>query len=204
MRAKDIMTTPVITVRAGASIKETSTLLATHGFTAAPVTDEDDRLIGIVTEADLIKDRILPDPRSHMIRDTSHHERPPMTVGEVMTTPVEGMTPGADAADLARMMVEEGIRSIPIVDGAAVVGIVSRRDLLRTLIRDDETIAADVRHQLRMYGGDHRWRVTVAAGVVTIADCFDNATDRRVAEVLAGAVAGVVAVEVAFEAELRV
>jgi CBS domain-containing protein len=58
MRARDIMTSPVITVRPAMTIKEAARLLATHGFTALPVVDDDERLIGIVTEADLVRDRI--------------------------------------------------------------------------------------------------------------------------------------------------
>ncbi|WP_291412894.1 CBS domain-containing protein [Actinophytocola sp.] len=57
MRARDIMSSPVITVRPDTTIKAAAGLLATHGFTALPVVADDDRLIGIVTEADLVTTR---------------------------------------------------------------------------------------------------------------------------------------------------
>jgi CBS-domain-containing membrane protein len=57
MRARDIMTSPVITVRAGTTVQDAAALLAARGFTALPVLDDDDRLIGIVTEADLLRGR---------------------------------------------------------------------------------------------------------------------------------------------------
>jgi CBS domain-containing protein len=89
---------------------------------------------------------------------------------------------------------------MPIVDGSRVVGIVTRRDLVRTLARDDQSIAADVQHRLAMYGGSSRWTVDVHDGGVAIGDEFDDATDRHVAAVLAEAVPGVTAVHVASQA----
>jgi hypothetical protein len=82
-------------------------------------------------------------------------------------------------------MLDDRVRSIPIVDGSRVVGIVTRRDLMRMLARDDHAIAADVRHQLAMYGGPDRWTVEVHDGAVAIGDEFDSPTDRHVAAVLA-------------------
>jgi hypothetical protein len=88
------------------------------------------------------------------------------------------------------------VRGMPIVDGSRVVGVVTRRDLVRPLARDDQAISCDVRHQLAMYGASYRWTVAVHDGAVAIGDQFDNATDRHVAKVLAEAVPGVTAVSV--------
>jgi CBS domain-containing protein len=81
---------------------------------------------------------------------------------------------------------------MPIVEGAKVVGIVTRGDIVRVLARDDTAIAADIRHRLEIYGGLNRWTVEVQDGVVRIVDAFDNSTDRHVASMLAQAVPGVV------------
>jgi len=191
MRARDIMTTPVITVRPGTAIKEAAALLAEHGFTALPVLDDGDRLVGIVTEADVVRDRVPRDPRTLIHVD--HVEAAPVTttVREVMTAPVTAMEPGTDVALLGKALLESGYRSVPIVEGSVVVGIVTRRDIVRAIARDDDTIAADVRHRLEIYGGDRRWHVEVHDGVVLIADEFDDETDRHVATVLAEAVPGV-------------
>lgn len=193
MRARDIMTAPVITVRPETTIKEAAALLAGHGFTALPVLDEDDRLIGIVTEADLVRDRVPRDPRALIHPGPAPSTGPVTTaVGEVMTTPVTAMGPGTDVALLAKALLDDGHRSMPIVEGSTVVGIVTRRDIVRAIARDDDTIAADVRHRLEIYGSDRRWQVEVRDGVVSIADQFDDETDRHVATVLAEAVPGVV------------
>jgi len=198
MRAEDIMSSPVVKVRPETPAKAATALLAAHGFTALPVVDQDDQLLGIVTEADLMRDRILPDPRTRIWHDqeSAPHSNAPDTVARVMSTPATGMPRHTDAAELAKVMLHNDIRSIPIVDGTRVVGIVTRRDLLRTIARDDLAIVADVRHQLAAYAGADRWTVTVRDGAVRILDEFDDDTDRHVATVLARAVPGVQSVEV--------
>lgn len=194
MRARDIMSTPVTTVRPGTPIQEAAALLAGNGFTALPVTDDAGKLIGIVTEADLVRDRVLPDPRAlRHVGGAGEEPRPvTTTVGEVMTTPVEAMSPGTDVAVLAKALLDADRRSVPIVDGTRLVGIVTRRDIVAVIARDDATIAGDVRQRLESYGGDRRWRVSVTDGIVTIGDQFDDATDRHVVTVLAESVPGVV------------
>ncbi|WP_051386005.1 CBS domain-containing protein [Actinokineospora inagensis] len=186
MRACDIMTSPVITVSADTSVKDAADLLATHGFTALPVVD-DERLIGIVTEADIVRGRF---PRAPRYRHPGTTPTAPTTVGGVMTTPVVAMGPGTDIADLVTTMLDGGLRSIPIVSGSRPTGIVTRGDLVRTLARDDTTIAADIRHHLEMYGGPARWTVTVHDGAARITDTMNDPTDRHVAEVLATAIPG--------------
>jgi CBS-domain-containing membrane protein len=196
MRARDIMTTPVLTVTPDTTIKDAARTLATRGFTALPVMDDDDRLIGIVTEADLVRDRIPRDPRAHILPGYDEHATGPVTttVGQVMTTPVTAMGPGTDVALLAAALLDAKQRSMPIVDGSRVVGIVTRRDIVATVARDDTTVAEDVRHRLELYGGPDRWRVECHEGVVTIGDRFDDETDRHIVSVLAEAVPGVVRV----------
>jgi CBS domain-containing protein len=191
MRARDIMTTPVTTVRQETPIKEAAAVLAVNGFTALPVVD-DDRLVGIVTEADLVRDRVPRDPRARCHPGEEMATVATTTVGEVMTTPAIAMGPGTDVAVLAKALLDAGYRSMPIVDGSRLIGIVTRRDIVRIIARDDHTIAEDVRHRLEIYGGDRHWRVDVHDGMVAIGDQFDDETDRHVATVLAEAVPGVV------------
>jgi CBS domain-containing protein len=192
MRARDIMTTPVTTVRPETPIKDAAAVLAVNGFTALPVVDGDDRLIGIVTEADLMRDRVPRDARALCHPGEEMITVATTTVGEVMTTPAIAMGPGTDVAVLAKALLDAGNRSMPIVDGSRLIGIVTRRDIVRVIARDDHTIADDVRHRLEIYGGDRRWRVEVRDGIVAIGDQFDDETDRHVATVLAEAVPGVV------------
>lgn len=196
MRARDLMSTPVVTVKPSTSAKEAAGLLASHGFTALPVVDDDDRLIGIITEADLIRDRIPRDPRyRHGDAETAHPHPVKTTVESLMTSPVTAMSSGSDITDLCEALTDARIRAMPIVDGSTVTGIVTRGDVVRALARTDEAIAADVRRRLEIYGGAERWKIEVHDGTVRIADEFDSATDRHVATLLAEAVPGVIGAE---------
>ncbi|MFI5589475.1 HPP family protein [Amycolatopsis sp. NPDC051758] len=199
MRARDLMTAPVITVQPWTSAKEAAELLSMHGFTALPVIDDDDHLIGIVTEADLIRGRIPVDPRhAHEHRD---HPAAANTVGDLMTSPVTAMSTGTDVSDLCQALVDARIRAMPIVDGSAVVGIVTRGDIVRVLAREDTEIARDVKHRLEIYGGGGRWKIDVRDGYVHIVDQYNDDTDRHVAQLLALAVPGVVAADTAYAGE---
>lgn len=187
------MTSPVVVVAPETTVKQAAALLVEHGFTALPVVSVDDQLVGMVTEADLMRDRVPRDPRARIHPGAERADGPVTTaVGEVMTTPAVAMGAGTDVAVLARVLLERHQRAMPIVDGSRLVGIVTRRDIIRTVARDDETIAVEVRRKLEAYGGDGRWRVEVSEGVVTIGDQHDNETDRHVAVVIAEAVPGVV------------
>lgn len=196
MRARDLMTHPVVTVGPDAPVKEAARLLVRHGFAALPVVDADDRLLGVVTEADLLRNRLLPDPRD-LIHNRPPEPTPPAapTVAGVMTTEVVTAVPDTHAAELGRLMVDQHRRSLPVVVGDRLVGIVSRVDVLRTIARDDETIARDVRGHLSTAGRRH-WEVAVTDGVVTLASEGADETDRHIATVVAGCAAGVVDVHI--------
>ncbi|HWD03572.1 MAG TPA: CBS domain-containing protein, partial [Amycolatopsis sp.] len=111
------------------------------------------------------------------------------------------MDSGTDVAELCQALVDARIRAMPIVDGSAVVGIVTRGDIVRVLAREDTDIARDVKHRLEIYGGSGRWKIDVRDGYVHITDQFDDDTDRHVAQLLALAVPGVVAADTAYAGE---
>jgi CBS domain-containing protein len=196
MRAKDLMTSPVVTVGRDTPAKDAARLLVTHGFAVLPVIDAEDRLLGVVTEADLLRDRLLPDPRDLIHDRPPEPTRPaPPTVAGVMTTEVVTAAPDTHAAELSRLMVDRHLRAVPVVEGDRLVGIVSRVDVLRTIARDDDAIAWDVRRHLEA-AGRRRWEVAVADGVVTLASEGADETDRHIATVVAGCAPGVVDVRI--------
>ncbi len=123
-----------------------------------PVLDDIGDLVGIVTEADLLRDRLRHDARSPRLNHELAAAPAPATVGDVMTRDVFSARPFTDVADLADEMHRLGVRSVPVVEpGQALVGMVSRRDVLRTLGRADVAIADDVRRRLEVYAGPERW-----------------------------------------------
>jgi CBS domain-containing protein len=195
MQAHEVMTRDVITIGVDDSIRHAAQLLAERRITSLPVLGQDDRVVGIVSEADLIRDRMPSDPRSHLRPDDHVQPDPSRLVREVMTEPVVCLAASADTADLAALMLDNNVRAIPIVDGAHLVGIVSRRDLLRTLLRPDDSIIHDVSERLDDYSGQPgRWQVTVVDGVVSITGPFADPDQQRIVTSLVRTVPGVLRV----------
>ena len=193
MRARDIMTRSVLSVQPSVPVAKAAAMLAKRGFTALPVTDDSGELIGIVTETDLIANRF---PASAQAAATTAANGPAATVGEVMTTPVVGVSHDTDVSIVAREMLAEKRRSLPIVDGNVLVGVITRRDIVRALARTDEDIVTDVRAKLGVIGGLSRWSVQVGQGDVVLVDRYQEASDRAVAVALVESVPGVITVSV--------
>jgi CBS domain-containing protein len=198
MRAKDIMSTPAVTVRPDTPVKEVAALLVRRGFNAVPVVDDNEELVGIVTEADLVRLESMPEPQSRAIPMPSARRSGelPQTAGEVMTKRVITLPEVVHVCDVARVMLDEHVKSVPIVAGRRVVGMVVRRDVLRVLARDDGEVRAEIEEllddeQLML----PRCSVEVRGGVVTLRGSSGTA-GWRLAELLARSVPGVIDVNV--------
>ena len=206
MQARDVMTRDVMTVGPDTSAKYAAEVMADRGFAALPVVDDDFRLVGIVAEADVLRDRIPADPRLHARRDDSPDAAPSLLVHGVMTARVRTVAVTADLADIARLFVDDGLRSVPVLEDGRLVGIVSRRDLLRALVRPDGEIRTDVLRLVEGYTGDlGAWDVTVSEGMTTIrrthgAPQVSREVEDRALRALAGTVAGVIGVHVVSDA----
>lgn len=190
MRAKDIMTAPAVCVRPTTPLGEVAAILSENGFTAVPVTDADGRLVGLVSEADLIRERFGLHPRGVPL------DEPRSTAEEVMTTPVEFVRPEATLTALAKSMVTGRRRSMPVVEGQRVVGVVTRRDVVETMARSDDAILEGVHHRLEMAGFPHRWLIRVQAGVVHLWGDDEDPKHQQEAIRLAESVPGVTRVTV--------
>jgi CBS domain-containing protein len=187
------MSSPVVTVPPDMRLKEVADLLVRHGISAVPVVDNDE-LVGIVTEADLLPLELTPDPRAHLLPPADLPGHLPKVAGEAMTREVVALPEDADLAEAGRLMLERRIRSIPVVRGRQVVGIVARRDLLEVLARSDGDIARDLEALLAAeLGAPSLYRTTVHDGVVEFTGPIDP-TSRTLATLLARGVPGVVGV----------
>lgn len=181
MRARDIMSAPAVVTHPETPVKAAEDELVRHGFTALPVVDDSDGLAGIVSEADFVADRFPAEPK-----------RAAATVEGVMTKHVKWVDVNADVAQLARLMIDEKLRCVPVLDRGQLAGVVTRRDFLRVLARPDALLARDVADRLAAFGDRDRWVVDVRDGEATIIDRLDSEQDRQVAIVLAEGVPGVI------------
>jgi CBS domain-containing protein len=169
MLVRELMTTPAVTVRAGASLAATARVLFDNHISAAPVVDDNDQLVGIVGEIDLEQCAVDTDPRAHLMTATAPVAGLPQSVDDVMTKDVIAVPPGFDVEELVALMKTERVRSIPVVDGTRVLGIVSRRDVLALLVRTDEAVRTEVLSAIAQATGGHVVDISVTGGVVTIA-----------------------------------
>lgn len=193
MRVREVMSSPVVTVPPGMPLKEVARILVTRGISAVPVVD-DGALVGILSEADLVPLELVPDPRAHLAPLPEASPPAFRIASEAMTRDVIALPEEADVADAGRLMLERRIKSIPVLRGRRVVGIVARRDLLEVLARSDEEIARDVEALLAAeLGSPCPYRVTVRDGVVDLTGPPDP-VDRRLATLLARGVPGVLEV----------
>jgi CBS domain-containing protein len=198
MRAKDIMSSPVHTVEQGTSVEVAAELMTSKAVTALPVVDSGGALVGVVSEGDLLWHHVPSDPTAHLRRrpDVDPANRPHV-VGEVMSPYPVTTRPDADVAAVAEEMLERDVRSMPVLDDGCLVGIVSRRDILRAMVRTDDVLTADVQHRLDEYSdGEHRWTAVVAGGVARISGEFRDDTEQAIVAVLARTVPGVAAVDI--------
>ncbi|HZJ06184.1 MAG TPA: CBS domain-containing protein [Nocardioidaceae bacterium] len=187
---KDVMSSPAITITARMSVKDGLKLLDEHRVTSLPVTDQDGHILGIVSESDLLRDAVHPDPRAHMFLDEQWQE-PPHRVEDVMSTLSMTVSSDADLSDAVELMTSTAVKSLPVVDDGRVVGVVSRSDVVHLLARSDDRIQGEIDDLLRSAGLD--CEVEVEGGIVTLRN-LDDAAQWRVAQVIAGSVAGVMSV----------
>ncbi len=148
LTAADIMQTNVVTVRSDASVQELAELLARKKISGVPVVDDENRVVGVVSEGDLVAlDADIHFP--HYIQfldsviflesmkkfDERLRKAAAAEVGQIMTTDVETVQKNTSIEEAATLMTDKGINRLPVVDGDVLVGIVTRADLVKAMAR---------------------------------------------------------------------
>lgn len=203
------MTTSIVTVGPDAPFGEMVRLLLQHRIGAVLVVDSDDgRLLGIVTEADLLAKPAYgsrPAGDLALIWEESSGwgaewmtRALAVTASEVMSSPVVFTVPDASMAEAARLMLERGVKHLPVVRGSRVVGVLGRSDLLRPFERSDAQVAAEVAEVIAATCGSRprRPEATVEHGVVVLTAAGPGGGDVADLERRLMSVPGVVAVRV--------
>jgi CBS domain-containing protein len=158
MRVADIMTVEVTTTTPETSLRDAARVLATRGISGMPVVDAGGRVVGVLSEADVLakEERVSEDDRGALARLLHHapengeRKHDARLVGEAMTAPAVTITPHSSIAYAAGQMLEHGVNRLPVVERERLVGLVSRADLVRAFARSDAQIAADAREQLML------------------------------------------------------
>lgn len=149
-----VMSAHVIAVRATTGYKDLVKLMSEHGISALPVVDvldSEGRLVGIVSEADLLRkeERTTGGRRGPRPRRGDEAKADARTAGELMTSPVVTVRPEATLAQAARIMHRKRVKRLPVVDERGrLVGIVSRADLVKPFLRSDQSISREVRENV--------------------------------------------------------
>ncbi|MEX2617952.1 MAG: CBS domain-containing protein [Alphaproteobacteria bacterium] len=218
MHAKDIMTANVVTVTRDMSVPDIASLLLTRNISGVPVVDDNGAVVGIVTEGDLIQHedtgeagerhtswwlRLFGEPSDsagHYIK--THGKR----AEDVMTRDVVSVDAETPVGDIARIMAERHIKRVPVMSDGALVGIVSRSNLLRGVVTRDtvESPTADdrsIKEAILKEVNDQHWvshgtlNVIVSGGVVELWGWVESAEERHALVVLAEGMDGVRRVE---------
>jgi CBS-domain-containing membrane protein len=173
---KDVMSTHVIAVRQNASYKDMAAMLHEQRVSAFPVLDEHNKVIGVVSESDLLTKEALegtvPGMLQSMMSQREHARASAVTAAELMTKPPVTIGPDEPVTQAARLMYSRRLKRLPVTsDDGTLIGIVTRADVLSVYSRPD----ADIQHEIiqdliqGMFRCDPaRFTVTVADGIVTI------------------------------------
>lgn len=167
MLVREIMTSPAFSVHEGAPLGEAVQLMVKSRVTGLPVVDDGNRVVGIISEADLLKADLEPDPRAHM--RVSHQPAGPMstTVGQVMTAHPHTVREDTDVAEVAHTFATTSWKSLPVVRGEVLLGVISRSDVIRMMASSDPEITAEIQRTY-LEAGLKGWHVDVTLGVVRI------------------------------------
>jgi CBS domain-containing protein len=195
MLVREVMTTSPVTVRPGATVQAALRLVAEAHVTSLPVVNAAGKLRGIVSEADLIKDRVPCDPRLHELTHQGELPDRHEFVEQVMTPHVVAIGPDDDVVRAVEMMTSTTVKSLPVVDRTGrVLGMLSRSDVVRVLAGSDADLRRDIDCALTRVGL-RDWLVEVHDGAVDLTGPSDpGAVD--LARLAATTVPGVTSVRI--------
>jgi CBS-domain-containing membrane protein len=179
LTVKDVMTTRVVAVAKGASFRTMAAALREHRVSAFPILDDDGKVIGVVSEADMLaKEALNSEPEgmpgmiAGLLRRKEHEKARGTTAGDLMTCPPITVSPDDPLERAARLMYTRKVKRLPVVDANGhLVGIVGRSDLLSVFDRPDEDIGREIRDQViqrDLHTDPAAFSVVVKDGIVTL------------------------------------
>ncbi|MBP2586160.1 CBS domain-containing protein [Streptomyces sp. PvR006] len=199
----DVMTKKVVAVQPGAEFKEIVAAMERWKVTAVPVVEGEGRVVGVVSEADLLLKEEFHDHRLGLVEQMRRLDATAKAgsrrAEDLMTSPAVSVAPEASLPQAARLMASHHVKRLPVVGtNGTIQGIVSRSDLLKVFLRPDEDLSAEVRRDVVEHLfplSQSRVDVRVDAGVVTLSGEVRDSALIPLAARLTRAVEGVVDVQ---------
>ena len=179
---RDVMTTQVVAVRKDASFKEMIARMRAARISAFPVVDQGGKVVGVVSEGDLLNKEAdqaaSPGTIAGLLHFRFHEKAAGVTAGELMTSPAVTIGPDAPVTEAARVMRDRRVKRLPVVNGTGhLIGVISRADVLSVFTRPDTDIRHEVTEEVIRGGSLVRpqgFSVTVDNGVVTLSGRPEN------------------------------
>lgn len=204
------MTTSVVAVRKDASFKEMADMLHQRRISAFPVLDDAGRVVGVVSEGDLLVKEAVQATGTSVLAALRHFREDDkaagVTAGDLMTEPAITIGPRASVAEAARLMYDRRVKRLPVVnDAGKLLGILSRVDVLAVFARPDAEIRNEIAHQVLpgLVIAPEKIKVAVRNGIVTLSGELPAGQQRHAVVAAARHVQGVVAVRDRFDGPSR-
>lgn len=200
MKVADLMTVDVLSVRPETSLKDVARILSTCGISGLPVVDGEERVVGVISEADILAKERRPRRESLLRRLRGERgdgaKSSARTAGEAMSAPAITIGPRRWVDAAAALMLDRGIKRLPVVDDdGRLVGIVTRADLVTAFVSSDERIAHEIREVIlrrELWLDPEAFELTVREGEVELAGATDSAHLQELLEQRIRLVPGVV------------
>lgn len=207
MKVLDLMTAEVISVRPETPLKEVARLLAEHRVSGVPVVDEEEHVVGVISEADFVdRERTAVPaktgwlPRLFTGEDEAREIRARLegtTAGAAMSAPPTVINPHATVHEAATIMSTRKVNRLPVVEDGRLVGIVTRADLLDAYLQSDDELRREVREDIlrdTLWMDPDELDVHVLEGVVFVIGRVDRRSTAEILERLIRQLDGVIGV----------